>query len=168
MTSVFDVATTYKSNSHLHPFASSLDTDLMVDFCLSHDVEQKLHAEVDRLQQHSIVIYVVGGFPNQAELRHLLQARLQGEIAKIINIQFLGKGCYHVEFNCGNMVDKLLLVGSIKMKGIWMQFLKWHPGFDLDDLKETIARRFVFSIMFPAILKEWRSVIKDIAATIGN
>ena len=109
---------------------------------------------MDRLQQHSIVIYVVGGRPNRVELRHLLQARLQGELAPIIDIQFLGKGYYHIEFNSGNMVDKLLLMGSVKIKGIWMQFLKWYAGFDLDDLRDTISRRFVFSVMFPALPKE--------------
>ena len=66
------------------------------------------------------------------------------------------------------MVDKLLLVGSVKMKGVWMQFLKWYAGFDLDDLRETIARRFVFSVMFPALPKEWQSIIKDIASTLGQ
>ena len=49
-----------------------------------------------------------------------------------------------------------------------MQFLKWYTGFDLDDLRETISRRFVFSVMFPALPKEWRPVIKDIAATLGQ
>ena len=61
--------------------------------------------------------------------------------------------CYHVECNSHDMVDKLLLLGSVKMKGVWMQFLKWYAGFDLDDLRETIARRFVFSVMFPALPK---------------
>ena len=110
----------------------------------------------------------MGGRPNRTELCHLLQARLQGELAQIIDIQFLGKGCYHVEFNSYDMVDKFLLVGSVKMKGVWMQFLKWYAGFDLDDLRETIARRFVFSVMFPVLPKEWRPVIKDMASTIGQ
>ena len=168
MTSTFDAATTNRRDSSAPPFASSPVADLTVDFYLSAAAEQKLHAEVDRLQQHSIVIYAVGGRPNRAELRHLLQARLQGELAPIIDIQFLGKGCYHIEFNSGNMVDKLLLMGSVKIKGIWMQFLKWYAGFDLDDLRDTISRRFVFSIMFPALPNEWRPVINEIAATIGH
>ena len=46
--------------------------------------------------------------------------------------------------------------------------MKGYAGFDLDDLRETIARRFVFSVMFPALPKEWRPVIKDIASTIGQ
>ena len=137
--STFGAAKTYRRDSSVLPFASSLVADLTVDFCLSPDIEQKVHAEVDHLQQHLIVIYVVGGRPNRAKLRHLLQARLQGELAQIIDIQFLGKGCYHVEFNSCDMVDKLLLVGRVKMKGVWMQFLKWYAGFDLDDLRETIV-----------------------------
>ena len=115
MTSTVDAATTNRRDSSAPPFAFSPIADLTLDFYLSAAAEQKLHAEVDRLQQHSIVIYAVGGRPNRAELRHLLQARLQGELAPIIDIQFLGKGRYHIEFNSGNMVDKLLLVGSVKM-----------------------------------------------------
>ena len=53
------------------------------------------------------------------------------------------------------MVDKLLLVGSVKIKEIWMQFLKWYAGFDLHDLRETIARRFVFCVMFLALPKDY-------------
>ena len=49
-----------------------------------------------------------------------------------------------------------------------MEFLKWYARFDLDDLRDTISRRFVFSVMFPALPKEWRLVINDIAATIGQ
>ena len=49
-----------------------------------------------------------------------------------------------------------------------MQFFKWYVGFNLDDLRETIARQFVFSVMFSALPKEWCPVIKDIAATIGQ
>ena len=35
-------------------------------------------------------------------------------------------------------------------------------------LRETIARRFVFSVMFPALPKEWWPVINDIASKIGQ
>ena len=93
MTSAFYVVTTHKRDSGVPPFASSLVIDLMVDFCLSPNAEQKLNAKVDHRQKHSIVTYVVGGRPNWAEMRHLLQARLQGELAQIIDIQFLGKVC---------------------------------------------------------------------------
>ena len=168
MTSAFYVVTTHKRDSGVPPFASSLVIDLMVDFCLSPNAEQKLHEEVDRLLQHSIVIYVLGGHPNRAELRHLLQARLQGELLQIIAIQFLGKGCHHVEFNSCDIIYKLILVGNVKMKGIWMQFLKWYAVFHLDEWRETIARRFVFSVMFPTLPKEWRPIIKDIEVTIGQ
>ena len=64
-------------------------------------------------------------------------------------------------------LDKLLLMGSVKIKGIWVQFLKWYAGFDLDDLRDTISRRFVFSVMFPTLPKEWRLVINEIAPQLG-
>ena len=70
----FDAPTTHIRDSSISPFASSLVTDLTVDFCLSPHAKQKLHTDVDLLQQHSIIIYVVGGRPNQAELCHLVQA----------------------------------------------------------------------------------------------
>ena len=44
-------------------FCLSIDVEkklhVEVDFCLSIDVEKKLHVEVDHMQQHSIVIYVL-------------------------------------------------------------------------------------------------------------
>ena len=51
------------------------------------------------------------GDPNRVEMCHLLQACLHGELARTLNIQFLGKGCYHVEFISGDMVDKLFFAG---------------------------------------------------------
>ena len=66
------------------------------------------------------------------------------------------------------MVDKLLLLGSAKIRGIWMQFLKWYIGFDLDDMSDTISRRFVFFVMFPTLPKDWQPVIKELVTTIGQ
>ena len=108
---------------------------------------------MDLLQQHLIVINVVEGSSNQAKMHHQLQAWSQGELAQIIDIQILYKGCYHIEFYCGDKVAKLLLLGSVKMKGIWIQCLKWYARCDLDDLRETIARKLLFSVMFPTLPK---------------
>jgi hypothetical protein len=43
------------------------------------------------------------------ELRDMLQAALQVEIGKISYIHFLGRGCYHVEFEMEESVVQLLL-----------------------------------------------------------
>ena len=53
-------------------------------------------------------------------------------------------------------------MGNVKMKGIWMQFLKWYAVFHLDEWRETIARRFVFSVMFIEELERSRSIIWSI------
>ena len=57
-----------------------------------------MRQEIHQLQQFSLIIQVLGLRPNRQELRHLLQAWLQVEIGRIKDVQFLGRGYYHVEF----------------------------------------------------------------------
>ena len=109
---------------------------------------------MDRLQQHSIVIYVLGARPNRAGLHHLLVCKVSW-CEQSLDIQFLHKACYHVEFISGAMMHKLLMLGSVKLRGIWMQFLKWCVRFNLDDMSNTISRCFVFYVLFPALPKKW-------------
>ena len=78
--------------------------DLTIDFSPSYDVEQRVQAEIDRLQQLSIVVHVVGGHPNRSDIFHLLQAQLHVDLERIIDIQLLGRNCYHLEFESEEMV----------------------------------------------------------------
>ena len=151
-----------ESSSDICPVA-----DLTIDFTPSYDVEQRVQAEIDRLQQLSIVVHVVGGRPNRSDIRLLLQARLQADLERIIDIQLLGRNCYHLEFESEEMVQKLLRIGCVQVRGLWLQFLRWFPDFDIDLLNSADSYRFAFSVMFPSLPKQWRPALKYIASMIG-
>ena len=85
-----------------------------------------------------------------------------------MDIQFLGKGCYHVEFLVAEIVMKLLRMGSTRINGIRMHFLQWEPGFDLNAVSEHLSNYFVFSVMFPGLPKEWRPVMPHMASSIAQ
>ena len=101
-------ATTSRRDSNELPFVIHPIVDLVVDVVVLTDVQQEVQAEITRLHQVSVVVHVINGRPGCGELRHLLQARFQEELSRVVDIQFLGKGCYHVEFLVAEMVMKLL------------------------------------------------------------
>ena len=83
-----------ESSSEICPIA-----DLTIDFSPSYDVEQRVQAEIDRLQQLSIVVHVVGGCPSRSDIHHLLQVQLQcADLERILDLQLLGRNCYYLEF----------------------------------------------------------------------
>ena len=96
-------ATTSRRDSNELPFVIHPIANLVVDVAVSTEVQQEVQAEITRLRQVLVVEHVIVG-----ELRHLLQARFQEELSRVVDIQFLGKGCYHVEFLVAEMVMKLL------------------------------------------------------------
>ena len=101
-------ATTSRRDSNELPFVIHPIADLVVDVAVSIKVQQEVQAEITRLRQVSVVVHVIGVLPSRGELRHLLQARFQEDLSRVVDIQFLGKGCYHVEFLAAEMVMKLL------------------------------------------------------------
>ena len=66
------------------------------------------------------------------------------------------------------MVKKLLWLGSMRINGILLHFLQWEPRFDLNAVSEQLSHYFVFSVIFPALLKEWKPVIPYMASTIAQ
>ena len=161
-------ATTPRRDSSELPFVIQPIADLVVDVVVPLEVQQEVQAEITRLRQVSVVVHVIGGRPSRGELRHLLQARFQEELSKVVDIQFLGKGCYQVEFLVAEIVLKLLRMGSTRINGIRMHFLQWEPGFDLNAVSEHLSNYFVFSVMFPGLPKEWRPVMPHMASSIGD
>ena len=157
-------ATTSRTDSSEHPFIIHPIADLVVDVAVPSEVQQEVHAEITRLRQVSVVVHVICGRPSRGELRHLLQARFQEELSNIMDIQFLRKGCYHVEFLVVEIVMKLLRMVSTRINGIRMHFLQCEPRFDLNAVSEHLSNYFVFSVMFPGLPKEWRPVMPHMAS----
>ena len=65
------------------------------------------------------------------------------------------------------MVQKLLRLGCIQVRGLWLQFLWWFPDFDIDLLNSAGTYRFSFSVMFPSLPKQWHPALKYITSMIG-
>ena len=80
-------ATTSRRDSRELSFVIHPVADLVVNVIVPIEVQ----AKIDRLRQLSVVVHVIGGRPSRGELRHLLQARFQEDLPRIVDIQFLGK-----------------------------------------------------------------------------
>ena len=161
-------ATTSRRDSSELPFVIQPIADLVVDVAVPKEVQQEVQAEITHMRQMSVVVHIIGGCPSRGELRHLLQAQFQEELSRVVDIQFLGKGCYHVEFLVAEIVMKLLRMGSTRINGIQMHFLQWEPGFNLNAVSEHLSNYFVFSVMFSGLPKEWRPVMPHMASLIGQ
>ena len=110
--------------------------------------------EVIRLQTVSIVVHILGSQPSKGDLRHLVQAAIQSDLDKIIDIQTLGRGCYQLEFENGESVSRLLLLGTADLKGALAVFYPWRHGFNTLALQENSAAMFTCMAVFPNLEKE--------------
>ena len=54
---------------------------------------------------------------NRSELRHTLYAAFSEEADNILDIQFMSRGCYHVEFATEESVNKLLTIKEAGVEG---------------------------------------------------
>ena len=124
--------------------------------------------EVIRLQTVSIVVHILGSQPSKGDLRHLLQAAIQSDLDKIIDIQTLGRGCYQLEFENGESVSRLLLLGTADLKGALAVFYPWRHGFNTLALQENSAAMFTCMAVFPNLEKEWRKILPKLGASIGK
>ena len=156
------------ANARMVRMVHTMVADLTIDFAPSYEVEQRVQVEIDRLQQLSVVVHVVDGHRNISDIRHLLQARLRAELERILDIQLLRQKCYHLEFALEEMVQKLLRRGCIKVRGLWLQFLRVFSRFRYIDLLNLAGTyRFAFSVMFPSLPKQWHPALKNIASMIA-
>ena len=90
-----DVSATTQEGSHVAaPTRTSKDRPLIISFSKE---EEEFQREVSRLLSFSIISKVIGARPNRAELRDLIQGTLADAIGSVLDVQFLGKGFYHLE-----------------------------------------------------------------------
>ena len=61
---------------------------------------------------------------------------------------------------------KLLRMGSTRINGIWVHFLQWELGFDLNAVGEHLSNYFVFFVMFSGLPKEWTPLMPHMASSI--
>ena len=68
------------------------------------------------------------------ELCRMLYANFPEEINNVVDIQFMGKGCYHLEFIDPSYVACLLKIKNTSLQGAWISFYKWTHNMVADDI----------------------------------
>ena len=136
-----------------------------LDISLALEDEVIVMQELIRLQAVSIVVHILGSRPSKGDLRYLLQASIQSDLDKVIDIQILGRGCYQLEFENGESVSRLLSLGSADLKGA---LAAWRHGFHTFALQEDSAAMFTCTTVFPNLEKEWRKILPKLSASIGK
>ena len=92
------------------PIISPHISGKVVSLSLSDNDKNIVLAEVQRLQEVSLVAHMEGSRPNRPQLRRMLYASFPEEINTVVDIQFMGKGCYYLEFSDSSSVDRLLKI----------------------------------------------------------
>ena len=169
-THVTDVAGPYMrtGESSVPPQLSPHLSDEQVDLVLSEEDKITVLGEVQRLQVFSLVVQVQGARLNRSELRHTLYAAFSEETDNIVDIQFMSRGCYHVEFADEESVTKLLAIKETGVEGAWLSFHKWSHNIRVDEILQDQESSMVFTAIFPGLRKEWRNVLPRIGALFGK
>ena len=74
-------------------------------------------AEVQRLEAVSLVAHMERSRSNQPKLPRMLYASFPKDNSTVVDIQFMAKGCYHLEFTDPSSVDRLLNIKHTSLLG---------------------------------------------------
>ena len=77
---------------------------------------------------------MVGSRPNRPELYRMLYASFLEEMYIVVDIQFMGKGCSHLEFTNPSSVDRLLKIKNTSLQGSWISFYRWTHNVVADEI----------------------------------
>ena len=130
--------------------------------------EAEFRTEVLHLSQFSVICRVIGAWPNRGELKDLIQGSLQDFSGRIKDVQFLGKGFYHVEVDTIDAVRNLLQHSPIDIRGARAFVMPWKQGFNPVEVLHKGERIFPITVVFPGLRKEYLPMISAIAARIGS
>ena len=140
----------------------------VVSLSLSDNDKNIVLAEVQRLQEVSLVAHMEGSRPNRPELRRMLYASFPEEINTVVDIQFMGKGCYYLEFSDSSSVDRLLKIKHTTMQGNSISFYRWTHNVVADEILQHKEAQMIFTAVFPGLKKEWHQVLAQIGSLLGT
>ena len=85
-----------------------------------------------------------------------------------MDIQTLGRGYYHIEFETPEVAASVLARSPLTIRAARAHFSLWHHGFDIsfDPLAETTG--FPVSVCFLGIRKEYRPFLEWLGRTFGT
>ena len=125
-----------------------------------------MKSEVHRLNQLSVICRVVGARPNRGECKDLFQASLNGLIGRIMDVQFMGRGFYHVELDTIESVGMMLEHSPLDVRSARALVMPWKPGFNMVEAIWRGDRIFPLTIVFPGLRKEYLPILGVIASRI--
>ena len=70
----------------------------------------------------SLVAHMEGSRPNRPELRRMFYGSFPKESSTVVDIQLMGKGCYHLELIDPLSVERLLNIKHTSLLGSWISF----------------------------------------------
>ena len=150
------------------PIISPQISGKVVSLSLSDNEKTLVLTEVQRLEAVSLVAHMEGLRPNRPELRRMLYAIFPEEVNNVVDIQFMGKGCYHLEFSDHSSVGRLLEIKHTSLEGAWISFYKWNHNVTADDILKNKEAHMIFTAIFPGLKKEWRQVLTQIGSLLGT
>ena len=89
------------------PIISPHISGKVVSLSLPNNEKTLVLTKVHRLEAVSLVAHMEGLRPNRLELRHMLYVIFPEKVNNVVDIQFMGKGCYHLEFSDHLSVGRL-------------------------------------------------------------
>ena len=111
---------------------------------------------------------MVGARLNRGECKDLLQASMHGLIGRITDVQFMGRGFYHVELDTTESVGMMLEHSPLDIRGARAFVMPWKQGFNPMEAIRKGERIFPLTIVFPGLRKEYLPMIGAIASRIGT
>ena len=113
-----------------------------------------------------MICRVVGAWPNRGVCKDLLQASMNGLIGRITDVQFMGRGFYHVELDTIESVEMMLEHSPLDVRGARAFVMPWKQGFNLVEAIRKGDQIFQLTIVFPRLRKEYLPMIGAIASRI--
>ena len=99
-----------------------------------------------------------GSRPDRPELHQMLYASFPKEISTIVDIQLMGKGCYHLELTNPSSVDRLLEIKHTSLHGSWISFYRWTHNVLAEEILLHKEAHMMFTAVFSGLKKEWHQV----------
>ena len=124
--------------------------------------------EVRRLEVVSSVAHMEGSKPNRLELPHMLYATFLDEINNVVDIQFIGNGCYHLEFSDLSPVAYLLKIKHTTMQGNWISFYKCTHNVVANDILQNKEAHMIYTTVFWGLKKEFCQLLSQIGSLLGT
>ena len=96
----------------------------------------------------------------------MLYASFLEEMYIVVDIQFMGKGCYHLEFTDPSSVDRLLKIKHTSLHGSRISFYRWTHNVVADAILQHKEVHMIFTVIFPGLKKEWHQVLAQIVSLL--